>query len=200
MNFKLLYETCFPSNPHTHIDCPPLQAPDLSIIPSADRCSCQPGSSPSSIHSAAVYPEPSVNAMCVSVARLCWSHAHTAHLHALFTPSSALHLHAFTITRMQTRGRQSMSERNQIVMNGSPGTHEAGHATQRSVLHWDLRSAETGCVCCGTDTLFGIGSAVHSVCSQVSAVLEKKNQTFWLNTTTALCTSQTMICMLSTNT
>lgn len=71
MNFKLVYGTRCPSNPHAHSDCPPLQAPDLSIIPSADRCCCQPGSPPSSIHSAAVYPEPSVNAMCVSVVRLC---------------------------------------------------------------------------------------------------------------------------------
>lgn len=143
--------------------------------------------------------------VCQSHVSTDHTHTHTAHLHALFTSGSALHLHAFTITGMQTRARESMSERNQIVVSGWLGTPDAGHATQRSVLHWDLRSAETECVCCGTDTLFGIGSAVRTVCSQVSAVLilclfclRTEKKTFWLNTTAALCTSQTIICMLST--
>lgn len=33
------------------------------------------------------------------------------------------------------------------------------------LLQRDLRSAETECICCGMNELFGIGSAVRTVCS-----------------------------------
>lgn len=104
----------------------PVQAPDSSIIPSADRCSCHRRFLPASIHSAVVYQKPSVNAMWVSVIRPRWSH--TVHPHALFTSSLAFHPHAFIITGIQTRVCGSMSERNQIIVTRSLGTPKAGHA------------------------------------------------------------------------
>lgn len=131
---------------------------------------------------------------------------HNAHC----TPPCIIYIRLSLPMHLQSQGCKQEPTNRWVkgIKSWSPGTSEAGRAKQWSFFLWDLSSAETECVCRGTDTVFGIGSDVHTVCSQVSALLilclfclctEKKNLTFWLNITTALCASQTIIYMLTAN-